>query len=61
VVEEGQEELALAGEVPVDRALREPAALGDGLLMQKIVFPDLDLPRALRDAVELMLRGIEKP
>ena len=36
-------------------------ALGDGLLMQAIALPDLDLPRAVRDCFELVLKGIEKP
>jgi hypothetical protein len=36
------------------------ASLVDGLLMQKAAFPELDLPRALRDSVEIVLRGIER-
>jgi AcrR family transcriptional regulator len=48
-------------DVDPESVARVLTALGDGLLMQKIAFPDLDLPRAVRDSLELMLKGIEKP
>lgn len=48
-------------DVDPETVARVLTSFADGLLMQKIVFPDLDLPRALRDGLELMLRGIEKP
>jgi AcrR family transcriptional regulator len=35
-------------------------ALGDGLLMQKIAFPDLDLPRAVLGGLEIVLGGLER-
>jgi AcrR family transcriptional regulator len=34
-------------------------SFGDGLLMQKIAFPELDLARAVREGLEIVLTGLE--
>lgn len=35
-------------------------ALGDGLLVQKTLFPDLDLGRAIREGMALIQKGLER-
>jgi AcrR family transcriptional regulator len=58
-VERGVKDGAFS-EVDAGTVARVLASLVDGLLMQKAAFPELDLPRALRDSVEIVLRGIER-
>ncbi|MFQ5697625.1 MAG: TetR/AcrR family transcriptional regulator [Myxococcota bacterium] len=41
----------------VSRAL---FALGDGLLVQKVLFPDLDLACVAREGIDLILRGLKR-
>jgi AcrR family transcriptional regulator len=45
--------------VDAQASARSLVALADGLLVQKVVFPDLDLAAAVHDGVELVLRGLE--